>query len=90
MPVSRYLLVSICLALGACYQVQVSGPVAGASVVISPIAADGEAVSATSWTREQVDAAFGAEAVADYPDFLQLALLGLVTPDKSTFRDDDY
>ncbi len=80
----------LCVALSGCYQVQVSGPVAGATVSISELDGTGDAKQLQSWVRGDAEAAFGADDVAGYPDVLQLALLGLVLPDKSAYAEDGY
>ena len=69
----RAFLIATSLLLSACYPVQVSGPVAGASVEITTLNESQAAADATSWTSNEVDAAFGADAVAEYPELLQVA-----------------
>jgi cytochrome c len=91
-----FILVTI---LTGCYQAQVKGPVAGASIVITELNADEpnvaepnvtEIVAATSWDVAFLSTLFGEDAYADLEPFSRFVLLGVFLADKQGFDGDSY
>lgn len=83
-------LVTCLLALSACYQVQLKGPVAGATVIIAERGADESLVTVDSWDQGYLLELFGADTWNELDPFGRLLLLGVFVADKKQFDAGKY
>lgn len=71
--------------LSGCYQVQVKGPVAGASVLVTELDVAEVQLELTSWNIAFLTGVFGTETWDSFDDFRRLILLGVFLADASQF-----
>jgi cytochrome c len=89
--VRRFLLLGLfCLLLGGCYQAQLRGPVAGASIEITNLGATDEAIIVTSWDLAYLLGVFGEEGYDALDPFSRLVFLGVFVADKQQFDPGNY
>lgn len=78
------------LTLSGCYQTQIKGPVAAASVSVSEINQEPSITQANSWDSPILLAILGQETLDSFNDFNRLVLLGVVSSDAKKFKNNRY
>lgn len=79
------LVVALFITLAACYQVQVKGPVANATITFTELGQQEVLAVASSWNTGLLIDTYGAQAWSTFDDFTQLALVGVFAGDPRLF-----
>ncbi len=78
------------LALPGCYQAQIKGPVASASISVSEINTGKSISQASSWDSPLLLELLGQETLDSFSDFNQLILLGVFSSDDKQFKNNRF